>query len=580
MMKGLRGVLSRTRSQSSNESKSRPRQQQQPVASSASPSPATSTSPPPKDQGDIMQRPPSHKTPLEQMTGNSKTMHRLSQGTPKDMLPAVKSPRRQRSSRFFGQEQVELEPYPHFSEVPPMQRHELFSLKLSQCQIMFDFNDPAKDLKGKEIKRQALQDLLEYVATTRRVITDTIYPDVIRMFTINTFRSISPQMNKTIPPEGVEADEEEPVLEIAWPHLQLVYEFFLRFVESPDFNAQVAKRYIDQRFILQMLELFDSEDPRERDFLKTILHRLYGKFLGLRAFIRRAISNIFFQYIYETDRFNGIAELLEIMGSIINGFALPLKQEHKTFLFRVLIPLHKPSMMTLYHPQLAYCVVQFLEKDPSLSAEVIQGLLRYWPKVNSNKQVLFLTELEEILDVTDAEEFKVIMVPLFQKVGQCVSSSHFQVAERALYYWNNEYIVNLMKDNITTIMPVVFPRLYQHINGHWNRLIHDLISDTLRIMMDLNPVLFDECVERYTQQQQQQRKIVEHQERNNEPSNVWNKLRMQQCQQQSPLRATSNTPNSSTTSSSSSSLNTALEETLSPHRQQNDKHHSATILCS
>lgn len=59
-------------------------------------------------------------------------------------------------------------------------------------------------------------------------------------------------MNKTIPPEGVEADEEEPVLEIAWPHLQLVYEFFLRFVESPDFNAQVAKRYIDQRFILQV----------------------------------------------------------------------------------------------------------------------------------------------------------------------------------------------------------------------------------------------------------------------------------------------------------------------------------------
>lgn len=51
---------------------------------------------------------------------------------------------------------------------------------------MFDFNDPAKDLKGKEIKRQALQDLLEYVATTRRVITDTIYPDVIRMVNMHT----------------------------------------------------------------------------------------------------------------------------------------------------------------------------------------------------------------------------------------------------------------------------------------------------------------------------------------------------------------------------------------------------------
>lgn len=44
---------------------------------------------------------------------------------------------------------------------------------------------------------------------------------------------------------------------------------------------------------LQLLELFDSEDPRERDFLKTILHRIYGKFLGLRAFIRKQINNNF-----------------------------------------------------------------------------------------------------------------------------------------------------------------------------------------------------------------------------------------------------------------------------------------------
>jgi len=46
---------------------------------------------------------------------------------------------------------------------------------------------------------------------------------------------------------------------------------------------------------LQLLELFDSEDPRERDFLKTILHRIYGKFLGLRAYIRKQINNIFYR---------------------------------------------------------------------------------------------------------------------------------------------------------------------------------------------------------------------------------------------------------------------------------------------
>lgn len=66
--------------------------------------------------------------------------------------------------------------------------------------------------------------------------------------------------------------------------------------------------------LLQLLELFDSEDPRERDFLKTVLHRIYGKFLGLRAFIRKQINNIFLRFIYETEHFNGVGELLEILG--------------------------------------------------------------------------------------------------------------------------------------------------------------------------------------------------------------------------------------------------------------------------
>ncbi len=60
-----------------------------------------------------------------------------------------------------------------------------------------------------------------------------------------------------------------------------------------------------------------------------------------RAFIRKAINNIFFRFVYETERHNGIAELLEILGSIINGFALPLKEEHKQFLMKALLPLHK-----------------------------------------------------------------------------------------------------------------------------------------------------------------------------------------------------------------------------------------------
>jgi len=93
----------------------------------------------------------------------------------------------------------------------------------------------------------------------------------------------------------------------------------------------------------------------------------------IRELANNNIQNSKFFVFY----FSGVAELLEILGSIINGFALPLKEEHKKFLLKVLMPLHKVKSLSVYHPQLAYCVVQFLEKDPSLTEQVIINLLRY-----------------------------------------------------------------------------------------------------------------------------------------------------------------------------------------------------------
>lgn len=34
--------------------------------------------------------------------------------------------------------------------------------------------------------------------------------------------------------------------------LQLVYEFFIRFLESQEFQPSIAKKYIDQKFVLQV----------------------------------------------------------------------------------------------------------------------------------------------------------------------------------------------------------------------------------------------------------------------------------------------------------------------------------------
>ncbi|KAG4030191.1 hypothetical protein MFRU_013g02110 [Monilinia fructicola] len=431
--------------------------------------------------------------------GQKSLMFDRLQTTPKDVPEGIRTPKRQHSSRFDISPLRELEKLPGFHEVPPNRRQDLFMQKIDQCNVIFDFNDASADMKSKEIKRLALHELLDYVANNRQVITEAMYPKVVEMFSKNLFRPIPPPINPQ--GEAFDPEEDEPVLEVAWPHIQVVYEFFLRFIESQDFNTNIAKAYIDHSFVLQLLELFDSEDPRERDFLKTTLHRIYGKFLNLRSYIRRSINNVFFQFVYETERFNGIAELLEILGSIINGFALPLKEEHKLFLTRVLIPLHKVKSLSMYHPQLAYCIVQFLEKDAALTEEVVLGLLRYWPKVNSTKEVMFLNEVEDIFEVMDPAEFAKVQEPLFHQLAKSVASPHFQVAERALYFWNNEYFCNLVSDNVEIILPIMFAPLYENSKGHWNRTIHGMVYNAMKLFMEINPQLFDDCSHDYTEHQ-------------------------------------------------------------------------------
>ncbi|KAJ7433251.1 protein phosphatase 2A regulatory B subunit [Mycena galericulata] len=394
-------------------------------------------------------------------------------------------------TRFFVTNQIEIDRLPSFLATPLNERHQLFLKKIQQCRVLFDFSDIGGQIESKQLKAQALREMLDYITTQPNAITDNIYPLVVDMFATNVFRPLPPLVHPipvgpTFDPEG----DDTVVEELAWPHLQLVYEFFLRFVESSGFNTNAAEPYIDQSFVRNLLDLFDSEDSRERDCIKTTLHRIYRTFFNLRAFIRSEIHNVFSQFVYETERHNGIAEMLGIVGSIVEGFKVPLKEAHKSFTMRTLMPLHKPMSLSLYQPQLAYCVAQVLRKDPSLLADVMMWLLKHWPKVNSTKEVMFLNEIEAVLDVVDPAQFQKIEVPLFQQLARSIVSPNFRIAERALLYWNNADVMRLLSPDT---VPIVIPALHSS-RSHWNRTINDLADNALTVLMEIHPDIFETSV--------------------------------------------------------------------------------------
>ena len=73
----------------------------------------------------------------------------------------------------------------YFADTAPAEQQDLFIKKLQQCCVVFDFMDPVSDLKSKEVKRACLNELVDYITATRGVLAEPVYPEVVRMVSIN-----------------------------------------------------------------------------------------------------------------------------------------------------------------------------------------------------------------------------------------------------------------------------------------------------------------------------------------------------------------------------------------------------------
>ena len=85
------------------------------------------------------------------------------------------------------------EALPSFRDVPNSEKQNLFIRKLNLCCVVFDFADPTKNLKEKEIKRQTLVELVDYVTSVNGKFTEPAVQEIVKMVYLNLFRTLIPQ---------------------------------------------------------------------------------------------------------------------------------------------------------------------------------------------------------------------------------------------------------------------------------------------------------------------------------------------------------------------------------------------------
>lgn len=65
----------------------------------------------------------------------------------------------------------------------------------------------------------------------------------------------------------------------------------------------------------------------------------------------------------------------------------------------------------------------FLTKDRTLAIPLLDGLLKYWPFANSHKEILFMTELQEVLECVEPEKIERLIPKLFKRIIKSIGGN-------------------------------------------------------------------------------------------------------------------------------------------------------------
>lgn len=103
-------------------------------------------------------------------------------------------------------------------------------------------------------------------------------------------------------------------------------------------------------------------------------------------------------------------------------------------------------------------------------------MINYWPALNPAKELLFLNELEEILDLISTESLitiqngEILVNQIAKVINRCMKSEHYQVAERALLLWNNDKLSGILKSNPfkEQVYPIIIGSLVHNAKLHWH----------------------------------------------------------------------------------------------------------------
>jgi len=165
----------------------------------------------------------------------------------------------------------------------------------------------------------------------------------------------------------------------------------------------------------------------------------------------------------------------------------------------------------------------FLTKDRTLAIPLLEGLLKFWPFANCIKETLFLTELQEVLEVCEVDKVEHIVPKLFKRIVKCIGGIHLQVADRAMCFFENDYFLNILKTYKDKTFPMLVPVIVDLAENHWHKILQESLIALKTILKEIDPLAFDEAL-KMTPAQKKQYSVQQDEEERKSLDKRWEKL--------------------------------------------------------
>ena len=372
------------------------------------------------------------------------------------------------------------------STVDTLPFEERFSLKITLCNVIYDFTNPNEDIEEKDTKTKVLCELVQFFEQKNEAKNLSV------KFQLKTLKMIETNIYRPIPTIKISPflmDFSTVFVEPSWPQLFYVYQILNRVI-----ILYPNSSYFTLDFFKIIIYLTNMPDNNERQQILAFLRSFYDTHQSLKMEIIEVVrKKLLDAHDSENPPFC-ITPLLVFLAHIYQRCYKQPPDKYFTLIRVSVFQLVTSSFLPIFHQHLVSLLQAIFEQGSDLNIEFFQTVIKYWPLSNSQKQACFVEMLLLCMSKMNPAQVNDNIKTALTHLSDIIMGDHVKAAEAVF-----DFILNSAKDQQWFVdqskkaIPYLYDYIHEVSQTHWSPVMREKATNCLLEMGKIDRKTFLSC---------------------------------------------------------------------------------------